>query len=77
MREIENKEEVLKRLDALRRPKMFREACPFCWASSDEFRVSRYLVEVDNKSFIQFFCRKCGYTMLLDYNVLMGKTKCE
>lgn len=73
MIEIKNKEEVLKRVNELYRKPGCRLSCPFCKADSRNFTIGQFLVEIDKQAFVQFFCNKCGYSMLLNYNVLMGK----
>ena len=73
MKEIENKDEVLKRINEVYRKREFRLSCVFCGCDSHNYRIGNEFLELDGHLFVQFFCLQCGYTMLLNYNILMKK----
>lgn len=75
MKEIENKEEILKRVNELYRKPPYRLSCEFCGSDSHNYRINNHILEFDGQKFVQFFCKRCGYSILLDYNILMGIVK--
>ena len=75
MKKIENKEEVLKRLNELRVGGEFREPCYFC--GHEHFLINENFLEIGEEDYVHCFCPRCGYSMFLNYNVFMGKIKYE
>lgn len=71
MIEIENKDKVLDRINKLARKGDFRLSCEFCAGPSYDYLISPYLVEIDGCRYVKYFCKTCGNTLLLDYDVLM------
>jgi hypothetical protein len=73
--EIQNKSEVKKRINELKAKGMWKHECGFCTGNSDDFLIDRILREIDGVKYVRLFCARCGCSLFLDYNVLMGIIK--
>lgn len=75
--EIQNKKEVKERINFLKGKGMYTPECAFCGTGFDKYLIDTTLREIDGVKHVRLFCARCGHSLFLDYNVLMGIIKPE
>lgn len=75
--EIQNKKEVKERINSLKGKGMWGQDCAFCGTDFDKYLIDTTLREIDGVKYVRLFCARCGCSLFLDYNVLMGIIKPE
>ena len=69
----ETKQQIWAKMKDAMSLKYIKGNCPICHCTCYRFFITSHLVEMDGQTLVQLVCPDCGYSMFLNYNVLMKR----